>query len=296
MISVIVCTYNRAALLSRLLESLSAQTLAPESYEIIISIDGSTDESLDTCKGWSAKFRNFKIVTQKKNSGFSTAANAALEIAGGEYIILTDDDCLPNPDWIEKMYLALQSSEIVAGGIDSLSDNYLVHAANISEFHPFMRMGGIKEVEFIAGANMGFHRTVLDKLDGFLVGHPIPDMELILRARISGYKVFFHPECRVLHDPRRGECQQMLEHTSNYSFHTIQLRNEYQELLHTPIILKNRWLLLIFAPFIAAGKTMQLFINNRILIRFYYTLPIIFLHKLYWCKGAFLGLSKFSRS
>jgi glycosyltransferase involved in cell wall biosynthesis len=267
--------------------------LAPESFEIIISIDGSIDESLDTCKQWSTKFRNFKIVILNKNSGFSAAANAALEIAEGDYIIFTDDDCLPNPDWIEKMYLALQSSEIVAGGIDSLSDNYLVLAANISEFHPFMKMGVIKEVEFIAGANMGFHRTVLDNLDGFLVGHPIPDMELILRARKNEYRVFSHPECRVLHDPRRGRWQQMFEHTSNYSFHTIQLRNEYQDLMNTPIILKNRWLLVIFAPLIAAGKTMQIFVNNLNLFRFFYTLPIIFLHKLYWCKGAFLGLSKF---
>ncbi len=292
MISVIVCTYNRALLLGRLFEKLVSQTMRSSEFEIIVVIDGSTDETLEVCNNWSGKYKNIKIIQLKINSGWSAAANAALKAACGEFICYTDDDCLPNPDWIEKMQTALQSSEIVAGGIDSFASDYQALAANISEFHPFMGRGARMEVGFLAGANMGFHKSVLDKLGGFKNGCPIPDMELILRARLNGYKIDYYPDCRVLHDPKRGGLMQKLYHSSTYSSYTIQLRNEYMELLHTPFFLKNRWWLLVLSPLIAFGKTLEIFTKNPDIINYIHTLPMVFVHKLFWCKGAFQGLSK----
>jgi cellulose synthase/poly-beta-1,6-N-acetylglucosamine synthase-like glycosyltransferase len=289
-VSVIVCTYNRAALLERLLEVLTRQTLPHDEFEVIVVIDGSTDGSGNVCQKMADKLPNLRIITKTKNAGFSIAANDALKIAQGEYLAFTDDDCLPYPNWIESMRNALLSDDIVAGGIDSPAKNYLTLVANISEFHPFMKFGGFKQIGFIAGANMGFRREILLSLGGFKEKYTTPDMELILRAQNQGYRIHFHPECRVLHSPVRGGLPSVLAHVRSYSKITIQLRNQYRDLIHTPFFLRSpRWLM-IFTPLIAAGKTIEIYFGDLWMLRFIHTAPLVFLLKFNWCIGAYQGL------
>jgi GT2 family glycosyltransferase len=289
-ISVIVCTYNRAAMLEQLLEALTKQTLLPDEYEVIVAIDGSTDDSAEVCQKMAGKLPNLRTILKTKNVGFSVAANDAMKIAKGEWLAFTDDDCLPYPNWIERMRDALRLDDIVAGGIDSPVINYLTLGANISEFHPFMKYGIRNQVGFIAGANMGFRRETLRVVGGFREEFSIPDMELILRARKQGYKIFFHPECRILHNPIRGGLNSVLAHVRSYSKITIQLRNQYRDLLDTPFFLRSPQWLLIFTPMIAAGKTLQIYFGDSHLFRWIHTAPLVFLLKFNWCLGAFQGL------
>lgn len=113
LISVIVPVYNVEKYLERCVDSLLAQTY--KNLEIILVDDGSTDRSGEICD----KYRlcdDRIIVVHKENGGLSSARNAGLEIASGEYIGFIDSD-----DWVDKkMY-------------EVLLQNLVIHNADISD-------------------------------------------------------------------------------------------------------------------------------------------------------------------
>ena len=94
LISVIVPVYNTDAYLERCVESLIKQTYSK--LEIILVDDGSTDNSGTLCDSLS-QLDSRVIVIHKKNGGLSSARNAGLDCAKGEYIGFVDSD-----DWVDK--------------------------------------------------------------------------------------------------------------------------------------------------------------------------------------------------
>lgn len=100
LISIIVAIYNVEDYLAKCIESILNQTYT--NIELILVVDGSHDGSLNICQAYAAKDSRITIV-QKENGGQSTARNAGLEIARGEYVGFVDGD-----DWIEpEMYQTL---------------------------------------------------------------------------------------------------------------------------------------------------------------------------------------------
>ena len=295
MVSVIVTTYNRSQLLQRLLSGLANQTFPNEKFEIIVVDDGSTDDTATICKAMSTLLPNLVLLKMETNSGQARSAIRGIVIAKGDKYLFTDDDCIPDPTWIEKMNESLLKYPIVAGAIRTPLSDYRILVENISEFHPFLLGNRDRVVPFIAGANMGYRKEFFNKVSAFKPGYAIPDMELILRARESGFSIQFIGEAIVTHDPRRGNFQKIIHHATHASYHTIQLRNTHATLLKTPFILKSSALLLLFSPIIALAKTIQIFTGNRELLRVLHAAPAVFLLKLAWCWGAFRGLRSMDR-
>ena len=96
-ISVIVPVYNVAAWLPRCVDSILAQTC--ENLEILLVDDGSADDSGRICDAYAEKDPRIRVI-HKENGGLSSARNAGLDLASGEYIGFVDSD-----DWIEpEMY------------------------------------------------------------------------------------------------------------------------------------------------------------------------------------------------
>ncbi len=93
LLSIIVPVYNVEKYLARCVDSLLAQTY--ENLEIILVDDGATDGSGAICDAYGAKDSRVKVI-HKANGGLSSARNAGLEAAAGEYITFVDSD-----DWIE---------------------------------------------------------------------------------------------------------------------------------------------------------------------------------------------------
>ena len=97
LISVIVPVYNVAAYLPRCIDSILAQTYA--NLEILLVDDGSTDDSGFICDEYAKKDTRIRVL-HKENGGLSSARNAGLDAAAGQYIGFVDSD-----DWIEpEMY------------------------------------------------------------------------------------------------------------------------------------------------------------------------------------------------
>ncbi len=289
--TVIICTYNRAQQLKRALESLVNQTLKQELFEVIVVDDGSTDNTVEVCKEMCEKLPNIHYVSAGQNIGLGCAANLGIQSAKGHHILFTDDDCIVNEDWIERLSEALVKNPIVAGAIASPVSDFLTLCHNIAEFGPFMPGRRRGSIQFIAGANMGFRHSVLDELNGFSERkNEFPDMEIILRAREKGYEIFFEPAAIITHDPDRGSLRSILKYSADHASRTIVFRNQYRSLLLTPFILQSPILILLSSPVIAFGLASKYYLNCRGLFKRFWTFPVVYLLKLAWCWGAFCGL------
>lgn len=88
-VSIIVPCYNQAQYLPEALQSVLKQTY--ENWECIIVNDGSPDNTDDVAQGWVSKDARF-IYLYKENGGLSSARNAGIAIAKGEFILPLDAD------------------------------------------------------------------------------------------------------------------------------------------------------------------------------------------------------------
>ncbi len=95
--SLIIPTYNRAALLERTLASVFAQTF--RDFEILVVDDGSTDETLSLLAGYGDRLTPLR----QANRGPGSARNLGLRHAQGEYVVFLDSDDLLLP-WSLAVY------------------------------------------------------------------------------------------------------------------------------------------------------------------------------------------------
>lgn len=94
MISIVIPVYNVGKLLHKSVDSVVAQSCTD--CEVIIVDDGSTDNSGEICDGYS-NLVNVKVI-HKKNGGLSSARNAGIEVAKGNYILFLDSDDYLRPE------------------------------------------------------------------------------------------------------------------------------------------------------------------------------------------------------
>lgn len=97
MISVIMLTYNREALVSRAIESILAQTY--RDFEFIIVDNGSTDKSGQIADTYAKKDARVRVIHRERGN-IGSGRNTGLDAARGEYIAFIDDD-----DWAEADFL-----------------------------------------------------------------------------------------------------------------------------------------------------------------------------------------------
>lgn len=90
-LSIIVPVYNVKAFLNKCVDSLLAQDLPKEDFEIILVDDGSTDGSGKLCDSLAAEHGNIRVIHQQ-NRGLSGARNAGIPVASGDYILFVDSD------------------------------------------------------------------------------------------------------------------------------------------------------------------------------------------------------------
>ncbi len=100
-VSVVVPTYNQAALLTECLRALRTQTLPPEAYEIIVVDDASTDQTPAVLAAFAAPPRPVTVVPSPHNRGRSAARNAGISRASAPLIVFIDSDVIVREDFLE---------------------------------------------------------------------------------------------------------------------------------------------------------------------------------------------------
>jgi Glycosyl transferase family 2 len=96
--SVVICTYNRAAILHRSVESVLAQTW--EDFELVIVDDGSVDETPSVVASYDD--RRIRAI-RRANGGLSVARNTGIDAAQGDFVVFLDDDDRADPDWLASL-------------------------------------------------------------------------------------------------------------------------------------------------------------------------------------------------
>ncbi len=106
LVSICVPTYNRAALLSESLRAISEQTYAP--IEIIVSDNGSTDETERVCRQFSEKDPRIRYFRQATNIGLHPNYNFCFDQAKGDVICFFHDDDLYDSEIVSRSVAFLQ--------------------------------------------------------------------------------------------------------------------------------------------------------------------------------------------
>ena len=134
-ISVIVPVWNVEEFLDECLESIAVQTYGD--FEVVMDDDGSTDRSGEICRQWVERDNRYRLI-QKENGGLSSARNAGLEVAKGEYVTFVDSDDVIHPKYLETlMELAKRKEYFITGvGFLRFSDDIpLVNCVMTEKYH-----------------------------------------------------------------------------------------------------------------------------------------------------------------
>ena len=209
--SVVVCTYNRAALLASCLQGLSEQSLDKSLYEVIVVNNNSTDNTKDIVDDF-ASYSNFRVIVEM-NQGLSHARNRGWQEASGEYVAYIDDDAIAFSDWVENMleFIRRYPSVKAFGG-----PYYGYSIVEIPEWVPpgfgSHSLGEqerpiVMGKESISGSNMVFAKDLLQNVGGFrtdlgMSGNTISygeETELVKRILNRGLDIYYLPSMKVKH-------------------------------------------------------------------------------------------------
>lgn len=135
-LSIIVPVYNVADYLPKCLDSLLAQDLPQNEYEIIVVNDGSTDNSGEIAQQYADKYASITLINQE-NQGLSGARNTGIKHAKGDYIQFVDSD-----DYLEENVLDGLINQVENDDLDVLRFRYqnvrINNTSNIYEiFKPY---------------------------------------------------------------------------------------------------------------------------------------------------------------
>jgi glycosyltransferase involved in cell wall biosynthesis len=206
-----LCTYDRAALLARVLEACFDQTVAGDSYEVVLVDDGSRDETPRVIEEARARATcGFTVVTQA-NGGLARARNAGIARSSGERIIFIDDDVLPLPNFVEEHLRAggRHPGAIVRGGA--------IEVQNLDELPP--PIWSIKNYSgnYFWTTNVSVPLATIRSIGGFdesFSEYGWEDIDVGLRLRARSVRAVFNPKALAYHvkpRPRTGSVEKMIE-------------------------------------------------------------------------------------
>ena len=211
-----IVNWNRADLLRLCLESLERQTL--RNFEVIVVDNGSEDDSAAVARGFSGA--PVRLIQNKQNQGFCRANNQGIDVAGGEYVALLNNDAEADADWLERLVeacaadpgIGMVAAKIVVAEspetIDKVGHLIYPDGQNRGRGHGEIDRGQFDTPEEVAwpdGCAALYRKAMLDETGGFDEDFfaYADDAELGLRGRIAGWRAVSAPRARVRH--RRGE-------------------------------------------------------------------------------------------
>lgn len=209
-VTIQLCTYNRAALLERVLEACFDQTVEGDAYEVVLVDDGSADETPAVVERARSRATCSFIAIRQSNRGLAGARNAGIARANGARIIFIDDDVLPLPNFVQEHLRshAAHPSAIVRGGA--------IEVERLDELPP--PIWSIKDYSgnYFWTTNVSVPLATIRAVGGFdesFSEYGWEDIDVGLRLRAAGIKAVFNPLALVYHfkpRPRASNLDAML--------------------------------------------------------------------------------------
>jgi glycosyltransferase involved in cell wall biosynthesis len=268
--TIIIPSYNRASELDELLTSISRLKFPTGKFEVIVSDDGSTDNTAALVKAYQDQQKiNLRYISQQ-NKGPGAARNHGLQNARGDFIIFVDSDVTMPEEWLEHIAKALESTNADAfGGPDTYRDDFsaFLKAINYS-MTSFISTGGLRGKKgkklarfYPRSFNMGLSKELYNKIGGFGTLRHGQDIEFSHRIIKSGAKVLFVEEACVYHK-RRTNLKRFYKQVFNWGMARINLYkidNSMLEALHTlPAAATLATLLIVILPLLSASYILLL--------------------------------------
>jgi len=209
--SILIPVHGQLEATLQCLLALAADAETADS-EVIVVDDASVDDSprlLPTIP----HLRYLRLPT---NQGFIGACNAGAALARGEFMVLLNNDTVPQPGWLDALLgtFATHPDTGIAGAMLLYPDGRLQEAGGIvhddGEAANYGRGGDpedprftfVRECDYVSGAALAMPRALWAELGGF-DAHYAPayyeDTDLAMRVRAAGRKVRYQPAARVLH-------------------------------------------------------------------------------------------------
>lgn len=228
-ISIIIVSWNVADSLSKCLESITRTKY--NHLEIIVVDNASDDNSQEIIK----KYKNIRLIINKKNIGFPKAVNQGLKISTGDFLLLLNPDTrIPVNFFTDCLSFFADFPDAAIMG-PKLSDPN--GDAQGSVFHEPSVLATIKEfwlgqkgltgkytpyetkpiiVDAVSGACMFFPKSTLEKIGLFTesVFMYYEDLEYCRRIRQSGMKVYFNPAITIVHEHGSSSKQSLSSFTN----------------------------------------------------------------------------------
>lgn len=198
----VIPTRDRPARLQACLAALGRQTLPGRRFEVVVVDDGSTAPLAPAVP------TGLEVtLVRQPHAGVAAARNAGAARARGAVVAFTDDDCVPDPEWLERLLasVAIDPGALHAGPVESAPGVGLLAEASqdLITFLVEHDNAGADDACFATGNNLALARSVLEQLGGFDARRmPLAageERELCERARRAGIALRLVPDARVLH-------------------------------------------------------------------------------------------------
>lgn len=221
--SIIVCTYNRAESLKDTLAALAALKAQPDlQWEVLVVDNNSRDHTRKVVEAAQRDWPRLRYVFEAAQ-GLSHARNRGIVESTGEVLLFTDDDVLPEPEWLETTLegLAKYQADACGGYIAPIWET--PPPAWLTErFYGFLAVRTDRKDDYMItepsqapfGANMAFRKNVFDRLGMFDIrrgrqGNVLAggeDIEFFERILSADMRAIFLGRSRVHHKVEAYRC------------------------------------------------------------------------------------------
>jgi len=223
MLSVIIPTRNRAALLQMTLQSLLSQTLPIDSFEILVIDNGSTDNTKQIVTSFQKKLGNIRYFYDP-TPGLHVGRHLGMKNAKSDILVYADDDIEAFPTWLEAIAESFNNQDVVLVGGKNLPKfeaeppDWILkmwkknkNGYRVISYLSILDFGDVKKESspyFVFGCNFSIRKKVLLEASGF---HPDAMPQELIRFRGDGethvsafierknLKTLYHPEASVFH-------------------------------------------------------------------------------------------------
>lgn len=223
--SVIIATCNRPARLARTLDALKASIERAEGRHAVIIVDNSLDRS---ARELAVEFKNSSGINvaylESEPRNKARALNAGIRSAKNDWLAFTDDDALPDRNWLRNAgeYLTgtghnIFGGRVVAGEGDGPLPAWLRAGRSgrrprgpaVVDYSPLTATGGLNGQQPVPlGSNVFVHKSIFDKYGGYdedlwkrcgTAALGCEDAEFAMRVRSSGEQIGYCAEAMVVH-------------------------------------------------------------------------------------------------
>lgn len=255
MISVVVPTFRRPAVLERTLAALLATDPGSGDYEVVVVDDGSGDDTPRVVeKIADGRVRFFP----QENRGVAAARNLGVRQARGDLIVFIDDDIVVPPSFLRDHVATHRrfAGALVNGRWDfEPALQAELEATAFGRFRleveDWVKEGlakrplgdGFLEPEGVTACNLSLRREAFDRIGGFSEDFPFAgaeDQEFSLRARRAGLRFVYNPDLRVWHNDHRVTLEQFCERQRRGAVTSVLLARKHPEpYADRPLIREN---------------------------------------------------------